>query len=57
MKITKYTSNTDYEYINSGIRQKVKYNRIWEFDEVQNEWYSFTEHLYMTEYERMHGIS
>ena len=57
MKIMKYTDNWDYEYINCGILEKVKYNRIWEFDEVQNEWYSFTEHLYMNEYERMHGIS
>jgi hypothetical protein len=57
MRITKYTSNSDYEYMNCGIRQKVKYNRVWEFDEVQNDWYSFTEHIYMNEYERMNGIN
>ena len=57
MKITKYTNDGDYEYINCGILEKVKYNRVWEFDEVQNDWYSFTEHLYMNEYERMQGIS
>ena len=38
MKITKYANNGDYEYINCGIRQKVKYNRIWELDEMKNDW-------------------
>jgi hypothetical protein len=52
-----YTTIQDYEYMNCGIRQKVKYNRVWEFDEVQNDWYSFTEHIYMNEYERMNGIN
>jgi hypothetical protein len=37
MKITKFVSSRDYEYINCGIREKVKYNRIWEFDKVKND--------------------
>lgn len=57
MKKTKFTNQWDYEYINCGILEKVKYNRVWEFDEVQNDWYSFTEHIYLNEYERMNGIS
>lgn len=57
MKITKFTSQWDYEYINFGILEKVKYGQIWEFDEIQNDWYSFTGHIYMNEYERLNGIN
>lgn len=56
MKITKFVDSNGFEYINCGSREKVKHNRIWEFDKVKNDWYSFTEHLYLSEYERMNGI-
>ena len=51
MKITKYENNYDYEYMNCGIMQKVKYGDIWEFDDIVGDWYSFNIHLYMNEYE------
>lgn len=56
IKITKFTNNNDYEYINNGIKQKVKYSKLWTFDEAMQDYYDFNSGIYLNEFERIHVI-
>ena len=43
-------------YYNCGIKELLKYNIVWTFDKIMQDYYSFTHHVYLTEYERLNGI-